>query len=124
MTLHDVSAERLAGAQGRLDVDGISGAEPAERGAVERFRHGVEGERAAGRLDDRQADAADRDRVAHGGLGRRSRRLDQEAHAAAAGFERGDAAALAHDAGEHPAKATASGAAPIPARPRSRAPAP
>ena len=72
MALHLVAAERLAGAQGRLDVH------PGRRtrlSAGERLGHDVEGEPSVRGLDDREADAVDRDRVAD--LGRR-RRLDDE----------------------------------------------
>ena len=66
-----VAAERVAGAQRGLQVDAR-----AERlHAGERLRDDVEREPPAAVLDDGQADAVDRDRVAEL---RRQRRLDDE----------------------------------------------
>src|SRR5205085_5144555 len=53
VTLHDVPAERIAGAQCRLDVHLVTGGEAAERRAVERLCDDVEGERAVVALGDR-----------------------------------------------------------------------
>ena len=60
VTLHLVAAERIAGAERRLDVD-VTGRTASRARAS---RHDVEREPSAAVLDHGQADAVDRDRVA------------------------------------------------------------
>src|SRR4051794_36949039 len=95
MALDVVPAERVAGAQGRLEVHLVT----------ERFRpvdgllHDVEPEPAVVVLRHGEADAVDRDRVADAG---RHTALDDEA----AALEGRHPPALLDDAGEHARKAT------------------
>jgi hypothetical protein len=66
MPLHVVPAEGLAGADSRLDVDGVAGSEAPEGRARESLRDGVHGHAAVTHVLRGQADAVDGDRVARG----------------------------------------------------------
>lgn len=63
MAVHEVTAERLAGAQARFEIDAVARAQVAEVRAVYGFRNGIEDERITF-IDDRKANAVDRDAVA------------------------------------------------------------
>jgi len=96
-----VAAERIAGAQGRLDVELGAGLEPVERAARERLGDSVEGERPVCGLDDGQAAPVERHRVADRGLARGERSFEADADPVAVAVDRRDATALTNDAGEH-----------------------
>ena len=68
MTLHDVAAEPVAGAQRQLEVHGVALAERAERAAPQGLLHHVGREAPCVRLDGCQADTVDRNRVARAEL--------------------------------------------------------
>ena len=70
VALHLVASERIARPERRLDVDAVA----KRLDARQRLGHDVERERPGRRLDDRQADTVDRDRVADLGRSRRTRR--------------------------------------------------
>ena len=78
VTLDDVSAHRVAGPEGRLEVDASAGCEGAERRARERLGDGVESEALRADRLGREADAVDRDRAADLDQRRGRRRLDLE----------------------------------------------
>ena len=65
MPLHDVTPERLARPQRRLDVRPGTGAETTERRPLERLRNRIERQDLAVDLRDGQADAVDRNRVTY-----------------------------------------------------------
>jgi hypothetical protein len=64
VALHVVAAERLAGAKRRLDVDTCARRQAAERRALERLGHRVEGEQRVVDGHDGETDAGDRNGIA------------------------------------------------------------
>src|SRR5947207_8196791 len=101
MALDVVAAERLAGAQRRLEVDAGARLEAAEGRPRQRLQDGVEAQTAVEHLDDGQTAAADGDGVADGGAARGRRRLDVDPDALDAAGDGGDPPTLAHDSREH-----------------------
>ena len=81
VALDVVAAERVARSQRRLQVDLGAGLEPCERATAQRLGDGVEGEPAVLHGRDREAGAADRDRVAHAAQGSRLGRHELEREA-------------------------------------------
>src|SRR3954447_14318862 len=101
MTLDVVAAERLAGAQRRLDVYVIPGAQPSERRPLERLGDRVEGDAPVRDANGGEADAVDGHRVAGRRLCGGAGRLDGQADAGGAAVDGRNAPELADDAGEH-----------------------
>ncbi len=64
VTLHDVAAEPVGGAQRQLEIDRRADRDLLQRAARKRLVHDIGGEIPLRYLDRRQADAVDRDRVA------------------------------------------------------------
>src|SRR6266542_3828262 len=100
MPLHQMAAERVAGAKGRLEVDPGAVAELTEGRELEGLIHDVRLEAAVGGARRRQTGAADADRVPLCQL-RRQLGAHAEAHPTPGPFERLDAADLLDDSGEH-----------------------
>src|SRR3954451_16931574 len=100
VTLDEVAAEWIAGAQRRLEVHPVAGAKVDEAGQRQRLvdRVGLEGAGAA--LGDRQARPRDRDRVAGVELGGEGG-VDAQPSAAFVAVERRNRPDLAHQPGEH-----------------------
>jgi len=101
VALDEVAAEGFSGAQRGLEVDLRPRLEPAEVGARDRLRDGVELERAVFGAGDRQAASGDGDRVAEVGPGGDLHGLDSEADAPAVSNGRDDVTSLANDPREH-----------------------
>ena len=99
----EVAAERVRGAQRRLEVDRGAGREPAERGARERLAGQLGLEAPVGQRDDREAHARDGDAVpALPAGGHEPAGVDREPPRAAAACADGNHAAhCLYDAGEH-----------------------
>src|SRR4051812_36026355 len=70
MSLDDMPAEPVADAQRAFKVDRITGNQRAEVGAAQRFRSRLEAQPAIALLDNRQANAIDRDAGAERGVRR------------------------------------------------------
>ena len=75
VALHDVPADPVAEGGGALDVDAIAGRDAAEGTRRDRDAHHIRGEPVGSLVDDGEAHAADRDRVAVLRVGDRERRL-------------------------------------------------
>src|SRR5581483_11084812 len=114
--LHVVTPQRLAGAERGLEVDARAGDEPAERGAGERLRNGVENERAVDHRDGGQTAAVDGDGIADRSHLCERRSLELEPQPAVATLRGDDPPHLAHDPCEHAAQAIPARFAPRPPR--------
>src|SRR5271154_1695942 len=101
VTLHDVPAEAVGGAQRQLEVDRLSLGEPAERGAPERLEHRLRLKAPIAHFAGGEGDAGDGEGDA---LVERSGELgaDREGGAGVVALDRDDAAELGDQTGEHP----------------------
>src|SRR4051812_13705333 len=102
VALHEVPAEPGADGRGALQVDLRAGFEHAERGTPQALPHHVGREDAVGVVDDGQADAVDRDRVAVPGVGRHDGpAYGEDRRVATRVGEVDDLTQFLDDAGEH-----------------------
>jgi hypothetical protein len=97
----EVAAERVAEAQGGLEVDAAADLRCAEAGAREGLERGLDGEVVLGRGGDREAHAGDADAGAEDAIGLGELRGDDEGPLLGAAAHGLDAADRPHQPGEH-----------------------
>ena len=96
-----MSAEAAARGHGALEIDAAAGVECAQRTAIERLGHDVDGERIVGLFHDGETDAVDGDRIPVGRIGGDQRAAYGDPRGVVQVFPGHDGAEFFDDAGEH-----------------------